>query len=207
MARNDQLADFVHAALSRGLDAGTVQQALARAGWSRREIDAALGAWLPGDGQMPPVPKPRPYVSAGEAVVYGLLFLMLGLICWHVAALGFDVIDSLLPEPGDLHAPPRSSLRWSIAWLIPTVPLFIWLNARVARETTGDPGQRRSLVLRWFAAVTLLLAALALLSDGVAVIYALLNGELTGRFAAKAVLVALIAVLALAYYRDELDAG
>lgn len=207
MARNDRLADFVHAALSRGLAPDAVRQALAGAGWSGREIDAALGAWLPGEGNLPPVPRPRPYVSAGEAVVYGLLFLMLGLICWHVAALGFDIIDSLLPEPGDLHDPPRSSLRWSIAWLIPTVPLFVWLNARIARATTGDPGQRRSLVRRWFAAVTLLLAALALLSDGVALIYALLNGDLTGRFAAKAALVALIGALALAYYRDELDAG
>lgn len=207
MARNDQLADFVQAALSRGLGTDDVQRALAEAGWSRREIDTALGAWLPGDGSILPIPRPRPYVSAGEAVVYGLLFLMLGLICWHVASLGFDIIDSLLPEPGDLYSPPRSSLRWSIAWLLPTVPLFVWLNARVARATRGDPGQRRSLVRRWFAAVTLLLAALALLSDGVAVIYAMLNGDLTARFAAKAGLVALIGLLALAYYRDELDAG
>ena len=76
---------------------------------------------------------------------------------------------------------------------------------RTAAATAGDPGRRRSLVRKWFAAVTMLLAALALLGDLVAVVHALLNGELTARFLAKAALVGLIGGLAFAYYRAELD--
>lgn len=207
MTQTDRLADFVHAGLTAGRAPEDLGRALTSAGWSEREIAAALGAWTPAAPGMPPVPRPRPYVSAGEAVTYGLLFLLLATICWHVASLGFDIIDSLLPEPGDLYDPPRWALRWSIAVLVITVPLFFWLNARVARTTRGDPGKRRSLVRKWLAATTLLLAAVALLSDAVAVIYAFLNGDLTARFLAKAVLVALIGGLALAYYKDELDAG
>ena len=74
-----------------------------------------------------------------------------------------------------------------------------------AAATAGDPGRRRSLVRKWFAAITLLLASLALLGDLVAVVNALLEGELTGRFVAKALLIAVIGGLAFAYYRDELD--
>lgn len=207
MAPTDPLAEFVRAGLATGRSRDDLQAALARAGWSGREISEALDAWLAGDAGLPPVPRPRPHVSARDAVVHGLLFLLLGGICWHIGALGFAIIDSLWPEPGDFHAPPRGSIRWSVAVLIAAVPLFLWLNARVARATGVDPGQRRSLVRRWFAAVTLLIAALALVSDVVAVVHAVLNGDLTARFAAKAALIAILGGLILAYWRDEVDAG
>ena len=207
MSRTDPLTDFVRTGLAAGRSRDELAAALVRAGWSGREISGALDTWLTGEHGLPPIPRPRPHVSARDAVVYGLLFLLLGLICWHVAALGFAIVDSLWPEPGDFHAPPRSSIRWSAAVLIPAVPLFLGLNMRVARATGTDPGRRRSLVRRWVAAVTLLVAALALLSDVVAVVHAVLNGDLTARFAAKAVLIAALAGLVLAYYRDELDAG
>ena len=205
MARSDELADFVRTGLAAGRAPDELAGALGQAGWGPREVADALNAWAPGPAGMPPVPRPRPYVSAREALVYGLLFLLLGSICWHVAMLGFRIIDSLLPEIGELYPPPASSMRWNIATLIPTVPLFLWLNRRVATATAGDPSQRRSLVRKWFASITLLLAALALLGDVVAVVYALLDGELTLRFVAKAALIAVIGGLAFAYYRDELD--
>ena len=46
---------------------------------------------------------------------------------------------------------------------------------------------------------------LVFLGDGIYAVYAFLNGELTARFAAKAVLVAGMAALVFAYYRDELN--
>ena len=119
--------------------------------------------------------------------------------------IGFALLDTLLPDAADYYDPPRSSLRWSVATLIPTVPLFLWLNRRVVAATRGDAGRRRSLVRKWLASVTLLVAALTLLGDGVAVIYAALNGDLTARFAAKAALIAVVGAIALAYYRDEID--
>lgn len=207
MARTDQLSDFIHAGLSAGRPADALANALVQAGWGTREVSQALDAWMPGPAGLPPIPRPRPYVSAVEALIYGLLFLLLGSICWHVAALGFAIIDSLLPEPGAVAYLARGSMRWSIATLIPTVPLFLWLNRRVTRATHGDPGRRRSLVRKWFAAITLLIVSLALLSDVVVVVFALLNGDLTARFIAKAALVAVIGGVAFAYYRGELDAG
>lgn len=205
MARNDEMADFVRAGLAAGQRPDELSAALSGAGWSAREIDAALGAWMPGANGLPPVPRPRAYVSPREALIYGLLFMLLGCICWHLTMLGFKIIDSLWPDPTERFGPFVHSMRWNIAVLIPTVPLFLWLNRRVARMTAGDPGQRRSLVRKWFAAITMLLASLALLGDVVAVVNALLEGELTARFIAKAALIALIGGLAFAYYRDELD--
>ena len=205
MARTDDMADFVRAGLAAGQAPRALAAALTQAGWGVREVEAALAAWAPGPDGLPPVPRPRAYVSAREALVYGLLFLLLGCICWHLGMLGFRIADTLLPDPTERFTPQPSGMRWSIAVLIPTVPLFLWVNRRVARVTAGDPGQRRSLVRKWFAAVTMLLAALALLADLVAVVHALLNGDITTRFFAKATLIAVIGGLAFAYYRDELD--
>lgn len=206
MARSDELNDFVRSGLASGRSGDELAAALGQAGWSGREIAAALAAWLPAAPGLPPVPRPRAYVSAREALVYGLLFLLLGMICWHVTMLGFRVIETLLPEPDQrYYYSSASSMRWSIATLIPAVPLFVTLNRKVTRDTAQDSGRRRSLVRKWFAAVTLLLAALALLGDLVAVIYSLLNGDLTLRFAAKAGLIAVVGALVFAYYRDELD--
>ena len=83
------------------------------------------------------------------------------------------------------------------------MPLFVLLNRRVTRDTARDSGRRRSLVRKWFAAVTLLLAALALLGDLVAVIYSLLNGDLTLRFAAKAGLIAVVTAIVVGMVREK----
>lgn len=206
MARSDELNDFVRSGLASGRSGDELATALTQAGWSGREIAAALAAWLPAAPGLPPVPRPRAYVSAREALVYGLLFVLLGMICWHVTMLGFEVIESLLPGwEGRYYTPSASAMRWNIATLIPAVPLFLLLNRKVMRDTARDTGRKRSLVRKWFAAVTLLLASLTLLGDLVAVIYSLLNGDLTARFAAKAALVAVMAGLVFAYYRGELD--
>lgn len=204
MARTDELSDFVRQGLIAGRSRDELAAALAQAGWSGREVAQALDGWGVAPG-LPPVPRPRAHVSAREGLVYGLLFLLLLFICWHITMLGFQVVDSTLPGLEDRYPPSPSVLRWNMAALIPAVPLFLWLNRRVAQDTARDLGRRRSPVRKWLAAVTLLLASLALLGDLVAVIYSALNGELTARFAAKAALIAVVGGLAFAFWRGELD--
>ena len=204
MKPSDQLSEFVRRAMAQGGDPQRIAQALADSGWSAPEIDEALHGWqaMPG---LPPVPRPRPYASAQEALLYGLLFLSLGMVAWHVCELGMGLIERLIPDPADRSYGGGSSARWSIASLIVFTPLFLLLNRRVALLSRGDGGRRRSLVRKWFASMTLLVASVVFLADGIYVIYALLNGELTLRFAAKAALVAGMAALVFAYYRDELN--
>lgn len=204
MKANEALAEFVRAGLTAGQSRDDLAAAMASAGWAPRDIDSALGAWADAPG-MVPVPRPRAYVSAREALQYGLLFLSLGMVAWHVVQLGFDIIASLIPDLADppYGAPPAS--RWSMAALITFTPLFVWLNRRANRDTASDPGRRRSLVRKWFASITLLIALMTLLGDAVFTVYALLNGELTARFVANVALVAVVAGLVVAYYRDEMD--
>lgn len=205
MKPSDQLSEFVRAAMAQGGDGPGIARALAHAGWSEPEIAEALHGWEAAPG-LPPVPRPRPYASAREALLYGLLFLSLGMVAWHVCDLGMALIDRLIPDPTEGWTyRAGSSARWSIASLIGFGPLFLVLNRKVARMSMGDAGLQRSLVRKWFASMTLLVASLVFLGDGIYAVYALLNGELTARFAAKAALVAGMAALVFAYYRGELN--
>jgi len=201
MKPSEQISEYVRLSLSNGDEPEAIRGALAGAGWSPPEIDDAIAGWMPG---RPPVPRPRPYASAQEALVYGLLFISLGAISWHLCQLGMALIDYLIPDPGDYPVSPGSSARWSIAALIAFTPVFLLLSRRIARLGGEDSGRSRSLVRKWFASLTLLVASLVFLGDAVYVIYALLNGDLTLRFICRAALVASIATLVLAYYRDEL---
>lgn len=204
MTPTEQIADFVRRALAQGSNPDQIDHALAEAGWSARERQTALSAWTMAAG-MPPVPRPRPYVSAREALLYGLLFISLGMVAIHLCQMGFLLIDNLLPDQTRADHLIQRGMRWPMAALITFTPAFLILNRAVMRGTDADRGRRRSLVRKWCASVTLLIAALTLLGDLVAAVYTLLDGEMTLPFALKLLIVAGVAGLVIAYHRDELN--
>lgn len=205
MKPNEYLADFVARALAAGQGRDEIAAALQQAGWQASDIRRALAAW--GDTALGlPVPRPAAHVSARDAFFYGLMFTALAILVWHIDALGFDLIDRVFGA-GDDYGWRTRSIRWSIAVLIVVVPLFLWLNRAEAARLRDDPGQTRSAIRKWFAFVTLYLAALGMAGDLVATVYALLNGDLTLQFAAKAALVLLTAGLVFLYYRSDLRQG
>lgn len=205
MRPSDQISEFVHSALQSGRSPDEIEAALAQAGWSEQERHAALGAWVTLPGDLPPVPRPRPYVSAREALLYGLVFISLGMVAWNLCDLGFRLVDLLLRDPNYSYYYWRGDMRWQMASLIAFTPVFLLLNQHIQRRSRMDQGVRRSLVRKWFASITLLISAIVLLGDLVYTIYALLNGDMTLRFTLKALIVAGVAGMVIGYYRDELD--
>lgn len=205
----DQLAEFVGKALAEGRSRAATAAALRQAGWSIGEIARAMAAWAEGSFT-PPVPRPRDTVSARDAFGYLVLFTALAFSIWHINSLGFALIDRLYEnattEPY-LSVYSLQSLRWSIATLVVSVPLFLWLNRRLALAMQADPARRRSALRKWFGYTTLFLAALGLAGDAVATIYALLSGDMTLQFILKAGLVLLTVGLVFLYYRMETEAA
>ncbi|WP_246448775.1 DUF5671 domain-containing protein [Paracoccus amoyensis] len=175
-----------------------------QAGWSAKEVAAALDGWADAGNGMPPVPRPGSVIRARSVVSYGLLFISLAMVAWHIVWLGFGIIEAIIPDLSDFGATPHA-MRWSIAMLIVFVPLFLLLDRR--RDVhLGKEHVRRALPeRRWFASVSLLVASLVLIGDLVASVYALLTGDLTIRFAAKAFLVAGVGALVMIYYRGDMN--
>ncbi len=196
----DELAQFVRDGLRSGHSPEELRQAMASAGWGRREIDAALSVWADG-GLSLPVPRPRPHVSAREAMLYGLLFVALLSLCWNLVNLGFALIEIWLTERPvarfQRHLP-----RWSIATLIVVTPLFVALYLYIERMHRANTGQAGSVIRRWFGSVTFLLAALTLLGAAISVVYGVLSGDMTAQYTANTVLVVAVATLVMLFFRD-----
>lgn len=207
MKPNETLSDFVARALAAGESRDAIAGTLRSAGWQAGDIRRALGAW--GDPAFGlAVPRPAAHVSARDAFTYGLMFTALAMLVWHIDALGFDLIDRAWGVADDYGYDWRArSIRWSVAVLVVVVPAFLWLNRAEAARLRADPARARSAIRKWFAFVTLYLAALGMVGDLIATVYAFLNGDLTAQFLAKAALVLLTAGLVFLYYRADLRQG
>lgn len=196
MRDGDRLEGFLRAGLAAGHPPEELAAALRAAGWSERRIDAGLAEWHVAPG-LPPVPRAGSGQAAGPALVQGLGFLALAAMCWQLVQLGFQLAEHATSGPAqDWFG--ASRMRWPIAVLVVMIPVFAVLHLR--RDSSGWPR-------RWLAAASGFLAGIALLGSAVAVVHALLSGDLTARFALKAAVVVVVSLLALLVYRRELGAG
>jgi hypothetical protein len=195
----EPLTAFVQAALQRGSARDAIASAARTAGWTPEETRAALAAWVDAPG-LPPVPRPRPVVSAGDAFRYGLTFFALLLLAVHRNLLVFALIDHWVADPLEAFPAVDGRIRWSVAVLAVSYPVWAWMSLKIARNEARDPGQRRSAVGRWLTHVALFLAVAALVGDAIALVAGFLGGDLTLRFLLKAASVGLVAAAVLLAY-------
>ncbi|MDF1728891.1 MAG: DUF5671 domain-containing protein, partial [Sulfitobacter sp.] len=200
MAASKELTRFTRAALSAGHSRAEVSQVLRQAGWAPSEIEEALSAWADMDFA-PPVPRPVSTLSARDFFIYALTFGVMLIGAIYLVALFHALIDLWFDDPAYRRS---SSLRWAMAVLIVTLPVYLWLTLRERRRLAEDPALYRSAVRKWLTYLTLLGAAAVLLGDLVAVIYAFLSGDMTVQFMAKAAIVALVAGLIFLYYLNDI---
>ena len=209
MAANDSLTSFVHEALAAGRSRDEIREALANAGWSGREIAGALDGFAATEF-LPPVPRPRPHLTARDTFLYLLLFTSMAFVAIYLVILIHAILDLALPDPGDLSYRERwatERIRWSIAMLIVAAPVFAWMTIYTGRAPADDTGQRRSLVRKWLTYLALFVSALVFCGDAAYVIYSFLTGEITLRFILKALTVACVAGGIFAFYLRDVEAA
>ncbi|EPX86820.1 DUF5671 domain-containing protein [Salipiger mucosus] len=202
MPQPPDLAAYVRDALRDGQPREAIRADLSAAGWSDTEAEAALAAWSDRVTPAGPVPRPVRSGAAREAVFYVLLFVTFGMVAGNVLSLAFEQIEAWLPDPG---APARYAprgMRWSMAALIVFLPAFWALDRADARAGRTDPSRRHGSVRRWLSAVAMLIAVIILMGDALVLIYTFLDGQMTARFLVKSVVVAGLAGLVLAYFRQ-----
>lgn len=135
-----------------------------------------------------------------------LLMVALYLSATHLGALLFQIINQYHPdaaiEPYHLIAI-GSGIRWAIAMLIVTVPVFFGITWHLRKEFDRAPEKLQLRSRRWLTALTLFAAALIAIGDLVTVVHWFLQGELTTRFLLKALVVLVIAGAVVWYERWE----
>jgi hypothetical protein len=198
---NSELLDFVRAALARRLSRPEIARVLRAAGWQEADIERALDAFAELEFPLP-VPKPQPYVSAREVFTYLVLFAALYVSALNLASLAFIFIDHYFPGPLQNHSlsAAADTIRWNVASLIVAFPLFLFTFRAINKAISEDPSKRGSRPRKWLVYLTLWVAVLVLTGELSALIYKILGGELTIRFALKVTTVALIAGGVFAYF-------
>ena len=210
MAIDDDLIGFVRDALGRGATRADIDAVLRRAGWDAAQVAAALDSFA-AEPFIVPVPRPRVSLSARDAFLYLVLFSTLYLSAVNFGSLVFDLINRAFPDPvldgpGTYRAS-GDGMRWAIATLIVSFPVFLFVSRVTGREVAHDPRKRESAVRRWLTYLTLFVAASVLIGDVIVRVYNALGGDMTMRFVLKVLAAGLIAGLIFGHYLRDLRAG
>jgi hypothetical protein len=208
---NATLTQFVKEALERGQDRAGIRAALLDAGWRAPEVDESLGAFA--ETAFPvAVPKPQSYLSAREAFFYLLFFILLAIVSFNLGSLLFALIDHAVVDRTEtnnyIFGNLDTQIRGAVSGLVVGTPIFFWLARILLKARKNNPALLRSRIRKWLIYVSLVIAGCVLVGDATALVYNFLSGELTLRFALKAMVVAAIAGSIFGYFithaeRDE----
>lgn len=195
-----RIETFVAHARSKGMDHATIRMLLLSTGWKEKDVAEALTA----ESLDMPVPVPPDRGGAREAFLHLITFAGLYTTTISLIVLFFTYLNRLLPDPAvDMYpvtTAQNATIRWSMAAIIVTYPIVILLSRTLLREIHEAPEKAFSLVRRWLTYLTLFVAALALIVDGITLLFNLLQGELSLRFVFKVIVVLVIAGLVFSYY-------
>lgn len=206
MAINEELLSFVGDALARGLSRAEIEDALLQAGWGSDQVESALASFAQIEFPIP-VPRPKLYLSAREAFMYLVLFTTLYISTFNLGRLIFQFINLAFPDPivlAGFAESARQAIRFSVASLIIAFPIFLYLSLLIGRAIKRDPSKRASKVRKWLTYMTLFVAAGVIIGGLTALVYGFLGGELSLRFALKALTVGIIAGGIFGYYLWDL---
>ncbi|MBI4262152.1 hypothetical protein HY624_01355, partial [Candidatus Uhrbacteria bacterium] len=117
----------------------------------------------------------------------------------------FSIINVYFPDALSYSGNEFGSLRFSLATIIVVLPFYFFITRFLVRIRRNENYQDVR-IRKWLIYLTLSLAAIAIVSDLVTLLYWLLDGDLTARFLLKVVTVLIIAAAVFYYYFWELSA-
>lgn len=194
----NSLTQFIAHATSKGMDLQSVRLLLLSAGWKEKDISAALAS----ETLDMPVPVPSDGGGARDAFFHLLTFTTLYSTIIGTIALIFMYLNRLLPDAAtyDYVNEDFSGIRWSLAVIIVSFPLFMFFSRILHKEFIRHPEKQMSGIRKWLTYLTLFVTACTLIGDVITLFFYLLDGELSTRFILKVLAVFLLSGLPFWYY-------
>ncbi|NOS67331.1 MAG: hypothetical protein HOO67_03110 [Candidatus Peribacteraceae bacterium] len=199
--QSSSLSSFIAHARSKGMDHQTIRMLLLSAGWKEKDISQAMAS----ETLDMAVPLPHDAGSARDAFFHLLSFTSLTATVTSLIFLCFDFLNRILPDAAfPNYYDDVSSVRWELAILVVSFPVFLWMTRLLQKEYTMHPEKLASGVRRWLTYLILFATACTLIGDLITLIFYLLQGEFTIRFLLKVAVVLIVAGLPFSYYLNAL---
>ena len=138
-------------------------------------------------------------------------FLWLGaMVTLYVSAVSLillihQYIDIFFPNQVLNYGDPYSgAIRFAIASLLVMYPLFVWIMWVLHKDIRENPEKKELWVRRWLVFLTLFISGLTMAGDIISVIYVYLQGDLSVRFALKALTILVVLGAGFWYFLNEL---
>lgn len=199
---------YVAALKQSGAGDDAILAILRNAGWPEKEAAGALAAHYEALTGLAPPARPRSAGGPREAFLHLLSFLTLSVWCVAAGALWFSLIDSWFPDPAaPAYGDPLAAMAWNLAWVLVAFPVFLLVMRIVWRDLANQPAQADSAVRRWLTYLALLLASATLIGDVAALVEHVLRGELSAPFAAKVLVVFILAGGVFRFFLESVQPG
>ena len=191
------LVDYTLGRIRAGVAKAELKEELSALGWTEDEMEAAyreaviaLGAPVPNTGNRATLSRKA---STVDVVINFFSFILLGIIATALGTLFFGIINRYFPDALDAAnwysaTQTTSSIHYSIAALLIGFPLYYFAMRLWFRKFREDEGRTESKLSKWLTYLVLLVAAVTVVGDLIAIVFAMLQGEITTRFFLKALM-------------------
>jgi len=201
------LDEFLRAAKAKGASDEFLVAMLKEQGWQVSDVYQALGRYYV-EVTGVPIPEVRGRLeSAREAFFHLLAFSTLATWVFATGNLWFELINGWVPDATDSRYYSQwtwSQVAWQMAALMVAFPAFLWATRAILRDQAANQASASSPIRRWLTNIALLLTALVFIGDLVTFVATFLQGGLTLRFAAKSLVVVVLAGTVFLYYNRGL---
>lgn len=202
-----ELAAFLRAAKDDGVSDEFVVALLRQNGWPERRIFRAYSAFY-ADRLGTPLPKRQQAAeNARDAFYYLLNFITLGFWTVALGQIFYRLIAYWIPDATQTtsYGSLRDDLAWQAATVIVAFPVFLYVHSLIQRDLRTRPDLYDSAIRRWLTYLTLVVAAIILLTDAAWVIEALIRGELTLRFILESLVLLVLGGGVFVYYLRTME--
>lgn len=120
-------------------------------------------------------------------------------------ALLYQLIDYAFPDKLASYGDPYSAgIKFAIASLLVIFPIFLWIGSRLQKEFDVSPEKRELPIRKWLVYLTLFIVSIVIIVDLITLINTFLGGEITMRFALKALATFVVAGLIFGYFLSDI---
>ena len=209
---NQVLTEFIKDAFKAGKSKADTHAALRAAGWREDELSDCWARFH--DSNFPvPVPRPTVYASPRLTTLNIFYFVVLYITIWCAMAIIFTFLDYHLPDglgrkAGAFYStrPIGTEIRGYLAAIIVSAPL-VWVTSRTLQKISAAIGQSIPAMRLRLLNLTLFIAAITILCNGISFVYYFLSGELSIRFVIKVCLLSGLCWGLYNYFRPEMKAN